>query len=114
MRPLGYDDLLTCLIAVNAWDSQHGLILSTRSAVHLHRMREFLNELRTSKTLHEAAAPLSEAEKAQLDERIDSLELALRTDLGVYEVDALEQRSLAPDYPEANRTIMGREYEPFA
>jgi hypothetical protein len=106
------DGLLKFSDEVSRWANENGLILSTHSA------RGFAHLRRAIRTIIDASdknadSILGAREIKILDDHVRRFEIALRVDVGVYEVDKLESRKTAADYGTMNRDALGKNFEPY-
>ena len=104
--------LLSFLKDVVAWDDAYGLLLSTNSARTCFHLRMKVHSVITSYNGPEAKLLKEDDKKALLD-YMSRLEIALRTDIGIYEVDKFESRPLTISYEDLNRDILKKHYNRY-
>ena len=97
--------------AVTQWDNENGLILSSKSARACFRLRRAVRDVLAKEDAGaqdtKAAAALSNREADMLYEQLTQLEIALRVDIGVFEVDEHEARKAAASFAAINRDVLG-------
>lgn len=85
------------------WDSKNTLLLSKRSGYLIHQLRMQL--------LHMINLPAAESviidnrEREKVIESLRKLEISIKTDLGIFEVDEFEARKTISGYSELNRSL---------
>lgn len=110
MQNTNLDGLLQFSDDVSLWDSENGLILSTHSARACAHLRRALRAIVEAADKNGSGA-LSDRETDLVIDRIRRLEIALRVDVGIYEVDKLEARKTSADYGTINRATLGKNFE---
>lgn len=99
--------LLSFNESVSQWDNRHGLLLSPNAGLACWKMRMVICEALENASLSSKDSSLPAIEIEKILKYSSRLEVALRTDIGVYEVDKLEERKKFKNYDEANRDIFG-------
>jgi hypothetical protein len=100
------DGLIKFQCRLAKWDNTNGLIFSTNSGVAYVIIQEILRDLADQAANRAIPAMLNEAERKVVLGAIKRCDLAMRTDIGIYEVDKLESRKIARTYREINREII--------
>jgi hypothetical protein len=94
-------DARSLLSKLNAWDSEHALLLSDHASTEIFELRQRLVPI----ALETAARQLTETELNELLQNAQCLEIALKVDLGVYEVETYEKREFYASYHEASTKV---------
>lgn len=95
---------------ISRWDNENGLILSTSTAIVYERLRSAVRDVLVKRASESDDVVLAAEEISTLVSKMGRLELALRTDVGIYEVDRLEARFLHLSYDDVNFETLGRRY----
>lgn len=85
------------------WDSKNTLLLSKRSGYLIHQLRMQL--LHMIKLPAEESAGIENSEREKLIEISRKLEISIKTDIGIFEVDEFEARHTISGYSELNRSL---------
>ena len=104
-QALTISDVQNLLTVIVAWDSKHALVLSDRAGRAIFDLRQHLVELITQRqsTREEAIAELETLDG--LLGAAQEVELALKVDLGIYEVELYEGRAPLDSYQKASEAI---------
>jgi hypothetical protein len=90
------------------WNSDNALIFSDNTARASQRMREAICRILIEINAKKRSGPLTEEEKNEIIKSMARLEVAMRTDIGILEVDIFESRSIFISYGELRAHIDSR------
>ncbi len=91
--PLTYSDINDFNVVLSEWDSRNAILLSPRSVAMISSLRfELQNLLRNTPIDNNSEYKDNEALE-KLIRAVGKLEMALRNDIGIYEVETHEQRT---------------------
>jgi hypothetical protein len=88
---------------ISEWDSNHGLIMSAHAAKSCHKFRTRMRRMLEARKESSDTELLTQDEHDIITENLAKLELALRIDIGVYEVEQLEARKIMLRYGDVSR-----------
>jgi hypothetical protein len=88
---------------VSRWDSEHAFLLSTNAAGSCFRFLRTLREVLNGRSAAQGGQPITHDEYLVISEGLARLEVALRTDLGIHEIEKLEARKILRGYGEVAR-----------
>lgn len=97
------DSLLGFNHNISRWDSAHSLILSTNASIACFELLRTLREVLNGRSADQGAQPITRDEYLLISAGLTRLEVALRTDLGIYEIEKLEARKVLRGYAEVAR-----------
>jgi hypothetical protein len=88
---------------ISEWDSTNGLIMSTHTAKSCHKFRKALRQMLDARKEDSGTEFLTKEEHETIRDNLAILELALRIDIGIYEVEQLEARQIMLRYGDISR-----------
>lgn len=97
------DSLLAFNHNISRWDSAHSFILSTNASIACFELLRTLREVLNGRSADQGAQPITRDEYLLISAGLTRLEVALRTDLGIYEIEKLEARKVLRGYAEVAR-----------
>lgn len=88
---------------IRDWDSINGLIMSTHTAKSCHKFRSTMRRMLEARKDDSGTELLTKEEHETIRQNLAILELALRIDIGIYEVEQLEARKIMLRYGDISR-----------
>jgi hypothetical protein len=83
---------------ISAWDSNNGLIMSANTANSCYAFRADLRRILEAHKGNAGSEALTKEERDLIIGHLARLEVALRTDIGIYEVEEFEGRRIVRSY----------------
>lgn len=90
---------------ISIWDSKNGHLISANSAASSYALRDKIREIILNRQSQGDRGHITRNEYLSISEYLTRLEVSLRTDLGIYEVEKLEGRRVLRGYEDVSRTV---------